>query len=163
MLTIERLKEVLDYNPVDGKFRWKTTSPWSKRKVGDVAGWPVTHGYLQLRIDGRLYLCHRLAWFYVHGKWPEPETDHFNGVKDDNRITNLREVSKHQNLANKDERSTSKSGARGVVWKSRSKSWEATITIRGEKRVLGRFDTIEGAIRARRFAVHRVMSDRISA
>ena len=57
-------------------------------------------GYRQIRIDYENYLAHRLAWFYVHGAWPDGEVDHIDGATDNNRLVNLRVVTRQQNRWN---------------------------------------------------------------
>ena len=84
-LTAERLREVLDYDPDTGVFTRKVRTA-SSVKVGDVAGSLNGKGYIRIRVDGRLYFAHRLAWLYVHGEWPVDQVDHINGIKNDNRI-----------------------------------------------------------------------------
>ena len=86
-LTQERLKELYSYNPETGEFTHLLS--WGKRKRGDVAGYVhPTKRYRYIRIEGKSYFAHRLAWLYVYGKWPEDQIDHIDGVRDNNRIAN---------------------------------------------------------------------------
>lgn len=97
-LTAERVREILDYDPLTGVFRWAIrTSPAAA--AGDVAG-SLYAGYRRIRIAGRAYLAHRLAWLHVHGEWPAGEVDHRNGNPGDNRIGNLRVVTPQENKHN---------------------------------------------------------------
>src|SRR5579862_7745832 len=98
-ITPERLKEVLDYDPATGEFRWKTRLG-GKAVAGRVAGY-LDRGYISIRIDRRIYMAHRLAWLWVYGVWPEGWLDHINRKKNDNRIDNLRLAEPWQNQANK--------------------------------------------------------------
>lgn len=91
-LTPEKLRELLDYNPVTGKFFWG-----SGPRFGREVATPHIRGYLRVHVAGRAYLAHRLAWFYVHGEWPAHVIDHINCVKTDNRIANLRSVTSAEN------------------------------------------------------------------
>jgi stalled ribosome alternative rescue factor ArfA len=100
-LTQERLKEVLTYSPDTGKFVWRVRK--GPCKAGTEAGSPHNRGYILIHLDGHSYLAHRLAWLYVHGEFP-PEglfMDHINRVRDDNRIENLRVVTRLENNRNK--------------------------------------------------------------
>jgi len=113
-LTYDRLKEVLFYDQNTGIFLWKYSK--QSRFVGEIAGSKNNKGYRSISIDGVLYKEHRLAWFYVYGKWPENEIDHINRIKIDNKISNLREVTKSQNRQNINVKKNNKSGCRGVSW-----------------------------------------------
>jgi hypothetical protein len=92
------VRETLSYSPETGEFV-RLKSGWSKR-VGMIAGTKDTYGYLQIKVNGRLYLAHRLAWIYMYGEWPEKGIDHRNGIRDDNRIANLRLADQAENSQN---------------------------------------------------------------
>ncbi len=147
-ITQERLREVLHYDPDTGQFTWlKCLS--SRGPVGTAAGHvSAASGYRQITIDGSKYYAHRLAWLYMTGKWPSPECDHRNGVRDNNRWTNLREATKAQSAQNRRVRSDNKSGHAGVAWVPLSSRWRAKITVKGKRTHLGHFDLIEDAIAA---------------
>lgn len=98
MITQKELKRVLSYNKRTGLFRWKISI--CNVKKGRIAGTPTSDGYINIRINGRIYRSHRLAWLYVHGRWPNPQIDHKNGKGTDNRWSNLRESTQSQNRAN---------------------------------------------------------------
>ncbi|EHL6353356.1 HNH endonuclease, partial [Escherichia coli] len=112
MITHKELTSSLNYNPETGVFTWKIASGSSS--IGKVAGFKTNSqaDYLSIRINGKSYLCHRLAWFYMKGCWPKGLIDHINGVKNDNRISNLREVTRGQNKTNSV--SSSNTGIKGV-------------------------------------------------
>jgi hypothetical protein len=111
-------------------------------KSGKVAG--TTHlGYVKIRINGKQYRAHRLAWLYIYGAFPSIDIDHINTVKSDNRIVNLRLAHDHENLKNIGLVKTNTSGFRGVH-KARSK-WQATASLNGDRIYLGRYDTPEAA------------------
>lgn len=99
MLTQDRLKELLHYDEDTGMFTWIVSTARCV-KVGDIAGSKNGKGYLHIMVDKRIYLAHRLAFLYVHGRFPE-FTDHINWIRDDNRISNLREVTQQENNQNK--------------------------------------------------------------
>jgi hypothetical protein len=145
-LTQGRLKELLDYCPDTGVFKWKVANG-RRIHVGDVAGSTRRNGYLVIGVDGRIYRAHRLAWFYVKGQWPEHYIDHINGVVDDNRLANLRDVIHSVNSENQKIAPTSNKSC-GVLGVSREKNhrrWRAVITT-GRKQIhIGYFDSVEEA------------------
>src|ERR1700724_1380922 len=98
-LTIEFVREVLDFDPATGIFVW--TAPRSKRvKVGDRAGVLATNGRRYVSVGGEKHLAHRLAWFYHRGVWPNGDVKQKNGDYDDCRIDNLVEQSEAETSGN---------------------------------------------------------------
>ena len=97
-LTAERVRELLSYDQETGVMRWRV----ARRSVaaGRVAGYKERDGYLRVKVEARLYPVHRLAWLHFYGEWPVDQIDHINGVKDDNRMENLRDVSQQVNKQN---------------------------------------------------------------
>lgn len=143
MLTTERLRELLDYCPVTGLFRWKVNRRGGCR-AGEVAGILHAKGYRFIKVDGNRYSAHRLAWFYTTGHWPIACVDHINRQRDDNRISNLREASWSENRMN--------TSAEGVSFYGRLGKWRAYIGVGGQQTYLGIFDTRETAMAARKKA-----------
>jgi len=151
------LKSQLDYDADTGIFTWKAVSKFHKSRNGKEAGTRHHTGYLHISIDGKKYSAHRLAWLYVHGEFPEEFIDHINGVRDDNRIVNLRDVSHNVNCLNRKIQTSNTSGHPGVKNVSRySKRKKAMITkfaadisVKGKRFYLGNFDTFEAAKSAR--------------
>lgn len=152
MLTQERLKELLDYDPLTGIFSWRVTTNNNGAKVGDIAGCDTGEGYLSIQVDGRLYLAHRLAWLYAYGDWPPTDIDHKNRVRASNQISNLRAVTRGENLQNSSLRSDNTSGVKGVHWAKERGKWAAAIQLNGRSVPLGRFDNIFEAVCARKTA-----------
>ena len=107
------------------------------------------NGYLQGQIFGTMYKSHRVVWAIVHGEWPAGQIDHINGIRDDNRIENLRSVSAQENSRNKKIPSDNTSGVMGVSWSKRYKKWESYIMADGKSKNLGYFYTKEDAVTAR--------------
>ena len=120
MLTVDRIKELLDYYPEAGVLVWKVST--KGRKAGRLAGGKNnTTGYLSVSVDGHSYPYAHLVWFYIYGRWPKEFIDHINLDVFDNRISNIRECNRSQNNANRRIRSDSKTGIKGVTKINRSK------------------------------------------
>jgi hypothetical protein len=103
---------------------------------------------MEIRVDRRNYLAHRLAWLYVHGCWPSAFIDHINLIPGDNRIVNLREATSGQNRANSRVGANSLSGIKGVTFIAKHNRWRATITAGGRKFYLGTYLAREDAAAA---------------
>ena len=149
-LTSERLRELLSYDPETGDFRCVAKRPGLKFDRMD--GRKKNQGYLLICVDRYAYSAHRLAWLYVHGKWPADQIDHINGVRDDNRIANLREATHTQNHQNRENSPKNVSGHPGVSRHKMAGKWRAQISHFGKYRHLGVFDSIEDAVEARKAA-----------
>lgn len=143
-LTQERLRELLHYEPTTGVFRWRISLS-NRKPVGTIAGYIERHGYRCIRIEPRRYKAHRLVWLYVTGAWPKDQLDHINGVRTDNRVSNLREATRIENNRNSKFYANNTSGFRCVRWVARAKKWEAYIGFRGRHTYLGLFPTPEEA------------------
>lgn len=148
MLTHTRLREVLEYDPATGSFRWKQRLS-NRIAIGDEAGvLNKTIGYRQISIDGADFWAHRLAWFYVSGGWPSESIDHIDGDQGNNRLMNLREATHAQNMHNARGHAGHSSRFKGVSYSNdpkRRKRWVAQIMTDGRKRCIGRFATEEEA------------------
>ena len=132
------------YNPTTGKFTRKV----GKSKVGSLD----KDGYLCIKVSNKTYKAHRLAWFKHYGVWPKDQIDHINGIRDDNRINNLRETNNQGNSFNRGPHKNSTSKVKGVSWCSRDKVWVAQIKIDGIGRRLGSFRSEGEAAKAYRVA-----------
>jgi len=146
MLTHEKLKSILSYDPLTGEFRWLIK--YSKKViVGTVAGGLNVKGYVVIGIDGQTYYGHRLAWFYMTGEWID-QIDHEDNVKANNRWANLRPANHQQNVLNAKKASNNTSGFKGVSWHKKAKKWSAYIILNGKKRHLGLHEKAEDAHQA---------------
>ncbi len=141
LLTAQRLREVLDYDPATGIFHWK-------RRSGNVAGFHSGYGYQQIGVDGTTYLAHRLAWLWMTGSWPTADIDHADRNGMNNRFSNLRVASKSQNKINGRKYSNNTSGHRGVTWRAERQKWRAIILCHGKRVYLGLFGNIDEAAAA---------------
>jgi len=147
MLTQEILKKHLHYDPDTGAFTRKVVSGPTV-KIGDIAGWINSEGYRKLRLFGTAYYSHTLAWLYVYGYFPKNDLDHVDRNKANNRIGNLREATRSENVMNCGLRSNNTSGFRGVTWLKRRSRWVARIYVEGKREQIGYFKTAEEAGRA---------------
>jgi len=144
-LTVERLRELLHYDLETGVFTWRIRPAYNVQ-IGDLAGSQDTKGYIRIQIDGKLYKAHRLAWFYVTGAWPVNQIDHRNGVRNDNRFSNIREADHYLNAQNQRRpRSDNTSGFLGVSWSKAERKWDARIMTNGKSCFLGLFDCPKAA------------------
>lgn len=159
MVTTEEALLLLSYNPSTGELRWRERTPetfpyhakrtrehtcanWNAQWAGEIAGTVDFLGRRQVRIKGRIYKAHRVIWLMVYGKFPEDQIDHINGVRDDNRLDNLREATQAQNQQNRSRRSK-----RGLIgtYLHESGRWCGRIRVNGVTHHLGLFDSAEEA------------------
>jgi hypothetical protein len=146
-LTQALLKSLLSYDPATGVFTWAAHRGGMSR-IGDRAGTMDAHGYVIIRIFGRRFPAHRLAWLYVYGEWPDI-TDHINHTRDDNRICNLRSVTDAINHQNRRRMTNSASGFLGVTWHRRDRRWQSHIELNGKSKHLGSYVCLGHAVKAR--------------
>lgn len=161
------LRELLAYDPGTGALTWLArprsmfTSEgawrsWNSRCAGRPAFTSLTpEGYRHGTIFGVHHLAHRVAWAISHGAWPAEDTDHINGVRDDNRLQNLRAVPRQENCRNSAVRRDNSSGVLGVSWSTRDKKWRAQIRVGGRQLCLGYFSTLDAAAESRAAASAR--------
>jgi hypothetical protein len=146
MLTQERLKELLTYDPATGIFRWRVARSCGARgrtKPGDIAGAIQVRGCIDIGIDGKQYKAHRLAFLYMTGTWPAQGVDHRDLDPTNNAWGNLREANQSQNMANRRAQKNNKLGVKGVS--QIGSKYYARININGTRIHLGSFHTIEAA------------------
>lgn len=151
LLSQEKLKSLLHYDPETGVFTWLVRAS-SSAKVGSVAGCLETYGYVVIRIDRKNYKAHRLAWLYLHGNLPPKQLDHINRDRSDNRICNLRLATSAENNQNRSLSTKNTSGHIGVCWFKRTKKWKANIKLNNKEIHLGYFTDLSEAIEARKAA-----------
>ncbi len=151
-LTVERLKELVNYDPDTGLFQWAIAR--RKCRKGAVAGCVMKHGYVGIRIDNFLYTSHRLAWFYAYGVWPADQIDHINNDRADNRLVNLREATNIANSHNRKKSTRNTSGFTGV--RRENSKWQASIKINYKTVRIGLFNTPEEASAAYQEAKQRL-------
>jgi hypothetical protein len=147
--TYERVRDLLDYEPATGLFRWRLTRPGKGGRIlaGTVAGHRGPRSYIEIRIDGYLVDAHRLAWLWMTGTWPREEIDHRNSDRGDTRWANLRPATHGQNGAFKGPNKNNRLGVKGVRIDNRGKI-EARIWKTNKTVSLGYFSSIDEASHA---------------
>ena len=130
-------------------------------KAGDVSGAATNGGYWKVMVNGVFYKVHRIVYALHHGIDPGfLIVDHINRNKQDNRVNNLRLVSRQINGINADIYSHNTTGIKGVssVKKGATVKFRARITLNGICKHLGYFDTAEEAKKAREVAENQLFS-----
>lgn len=165
MLNQNYIKSLFDYK--DGKLFWRVSR--SRRiKPGDEAGYTrKDNGRRIVNLDGKLQFTHRLIFMLHHG-WLPNEVDHIDGDPSNNKIENLRAVTRAQNQWNSRLRADNTSGVKGVCWYPPTKKWTAQIRVNGVRKRIGYYATIDEAADAIRqaqicfhgeFAKHQELKD----
>lgn len=143
-ISLEKLKRTLSYDPETGVFKWLVSHKYNIPAGSEAGGW-TDKGYRFIKINSRAYLSHRLAIFYMTGRWPVLDLDHINGIRYDNRFANLREVMRSEGHLNRKKYVTNTSGIKGVHWHVGSQRWRVRIGKHGRRHSLGCFKTLEEA------------------
>ena len=169
-IPVDILRQTLKYDPKTGKLFWRErpaymfpdsgsggaagcAKRWNARCAGKEALSHKTRGgYLAGPVLGQVRISHQVAWAVYYGAWPKNPIDHINGIRDDNRIGNLRSVSYSENAKNQRLPKNNKSGAMGVRLYKPTGKWLAVIGVGGKRIHLGYFDTKGSAIAARKQA-----------
>jgi len=126
----------ISYCPETGIFRW-IKSINANNIAGNIAGVNHSQGYIQIGIKNKIYLAHRLAWLITFGVWPD-YIDHINGIKNDNRLCNLRNVTSRQNCQNTKKHRDGK--LVGAIYDKNERCWKSAIKIKNISIHLGYFD-----------------------
>jgi hypothetical protein len=130
-ITLEQslLKEIFEYK--DGNLIRKDK----------VSGCLNKSGYRQIKVNNVIYPAHRLIWLFHNGSINENmQIDHINGIKDDNRIENLRLVTAQQNCFNR-----SRLNSKGYTWNKNVKKWQSSIFVDGKMKYLGLYTNEQDA------------------
>lgn len=164
---LEYLNKRFKYEPDTGLFIWKEMpldffatknawSSWNSRFSGKEAGKHRNDGYLSARMkyNGKSISCllHRLAYKMFYESEPTGFVDHINGVRTDNRIVNLRAVTRSENQRNQKRRSNNRTGVLGVSWSNHANAWLVRITYDGRQKNLGYYKDFDEAVRVRLLA-----------
>jgi hypothetical protein len=138
------ITDIIEYCETDGLLRWKINRT-NGVKAGDVAGSRNHDGYLRVKVLGKHYAAHRLAWFLHYGEFPSMEIDHINRNRADNRIVNLRVVTTSENAMNAGMRKSNTTGFIGVVLHKQTGKYQAQIKANGVPHYLGLFGNLSSA------------------
>lgn len=173
MIAVEQLRQLLRYEPDTGRLFWlrrdvglfhetegrtarNAFGIWNSRYAGKEAFTADDGlGYKCGRVFGQKLKAHQVIWAIFHGVWPDDFIDHINGIRSDNRIANLRVVTRAENAKNSRESARNKSGATGVGWHARDGVWAARIRVDGHLIHLGTFKDFDAAVAARKEAERR--------
>jgi hypothetical protein len=169
MIDPATLQQLIDYEPASGIFRWKhrdahwfaegrtgsetVAKVWNTRYAEKETFKKVDKdGYYCGAVMKNYYQAHRLAWAIFYGKWPDGQIDHINGVRNDNRIDNLRDVPPIGNSQNRRVSPKNTSGYMGVTWHKQLNKWQAQIGVGRQTIYLGVYDNFDDAVIARKAA-----------
>jgi hypothetical protein len=155
---IAYLRNRLLYDPETGKLFWRDYAEMScswRAKLAGKEAFTATNrsGYHIGCIDRKGFLSHRVAWAIHFGEWPEGGIDHINGIRDDNRIHNLRVATQKDNSRNAAMPINNTSGVTGVSLHKDTGKWQAKIMVDRRYLHLGLFSDIEEAKAARAAAL----------
>ena len=126
---INQLHEVYAYFPMTGKLIRRRSMGGrgnNQYPAGSEVGSVDSRGYLQTTLRGKTLKVHRLCFALANGYMPK-EIDHINRNKADNRLVNLREVTKKQNQHNKGLQKNNTSGCIGVWWYKKANKWRVQL------------------------------------
>lgn len=172
--TPDEIKQLFDYDPTTGDVLYKprpltwfiatddpalrerTHRTWNGKYPGTAAGIKGGNGYLTTALHGKRLSLHRIAWVIAHGEWPKGDIDHINGDRADNRIENLRSVTRGENSRNRAKGRNNVSGVPGVTFYTKYKKWMAKFEFKGRTHFVGYFESkaeAAAAIRKKRLDV----------
>lgn len=143
--TVERLRELFSYEPETGNLKWLIRRKGVNADM--VAGAP-SHGYIVVRVDGVLYLAHRIIWKLVTGQEPLDQIDHEDLNRSNNRWSNLRPADNSKNMMNAGLSRSNTSGFKGVFWDGYAQKWRAKVKLNQVTHDFGRFHCFGKAVRA---------------
>ena len=150
-ITKDQLLPILSYNKDSGNFTW-LANRGRNAKAGAKAGSIDAKGYVCIKINGKSYKAHRLAFLFMTGEWPRNHVDHQDHNRSNNKWGNIIQATRVDNGRNTSLQVDNTSGFTGVVWKKGSNKWQAKITVMGKRIYLGCFLEFNDAVSARKEA-----------
>ena len=146
---------MFEYDPATGELR-NRVARGHRARPGALVGTLMSDVSLRVRIEGRGYQVDQVVWLIAYGEWPPALVGHKNGIRSDNRLSNLRPSTRSQSLLNAKLARNNSSGVKGVCWSPRDRKWRAVIVVGGRQRWLGEFVNMDDAAAARQAAGARV-------
>lgn len=143
------------FNPDDGTADRVFLNGKTRKNIGTLD----SSGYVQMWVDGKRVMLHRAMWEHVNGAIPSgQEIDHVNGNRQDNRLVNLRLVTRKQNQENMRRAPVTNvtSGVKGVSFYKTTGKWRAQIRHWNRSIHLGYFDSMIAAQAAYQQAAARL-------
>lgn len=142
MLTQALLKEIFTYDPETGFLKWVKSR--GRAPAGSIVS-GIENGYVIVQIDRKRYYAHRIIWLHSYGNWPEFEIDHIDGVRNNNQLSNLRDVPLQMNRQNL-RSATVRNVSTGVLGTRLLKGRHlAQISVNGRDKHIGTFGSAEEA------------------
>lgn len=152
-MDLNRVRSVVSYDAEAGTFMWLCNRKGGSARVGASAGCTRPDGYVHIVIDGERHYAHRLAWQMEVGLIPSGmEIDHIDHNPSNNKIGNLRLVTRSGNRKNRSRDSRNKSGVNGVHWSENAKAWAVQVRSDRKTKHIGYFKDLKKASEARRAA-----------
>jgi hypothetical protein len=143
MITLPELRLIAVYDPATGQF--SRAGCVRGKRVGQLMGSTRADGYVRIRVAGTTYYAHRLVWLWTYGEWPVGEIDHIDGNPANNRISNLRDVSKSVNQQNLRKAPSSNKTALLGVTRTPAGRFKSTLTLERKQVYLGTFASAQEA------------------
>lgn len=150
MLEYREALELFRYDYETGALYWRRRVNNSVPKTLGAGTQNKSSGYINVKVHGRLYPVHRVVMLMCYGFYGEGlDVDHINHVRNDNRLFNLRFVTRSENNKNQSLSSKSATGVTGVYFYKRLQKYVAQIRVNQKSIYLGIFETLEEAAAAR--------------
>lgn len=153
-LRYEEVARLFTYDRETGVLYWRNKNRNSIRRnyvAGSIKG--AKDGYRRVRIKGKIYMEHRIIMMLCFGHIPEnAEIDHINHVRNDNRLCNLRFVSRSENRRNQSVSPRNSTGHTGTYFDRDRSKFAAQIKVNGKVIYLGSYGTLIEAVEARKAA-----------
>jgi len=161
LIDISVAEDIIDFDPITQNMFWKHRASeyfkdpnrsfsWNAKNEGKQCfNYLDVNGYLRGVIFKHKIPKHRLIWLFSYGRWPNGFIDHINGIKTDNRLVNLREVTSKENSKNRAISKSNSTGHMNVYNAKRQGAYRVAFCIDGKYKSLGVYDNIQDAVDVR--------------